>query len=40
MSADDILWRRTQLALHVAPGAARRLEAWLTVRRRGTVTTP
>lgn len=40
MSADDILWRRTKLGLHVAPGAARRLDAWLTVRRRGTVTTP
>jgi glycerol-3-phosphate dehydrogenase len=39
-SADDILWRRTKLGLHVAPGAAQRLDAWLTARRRGTVTTP
>jgi glycerol-3-phosphate dehydrogenase len=36
-SADDILWRRTKLGLHVAPGAAQRLDAWLTARRRGTV---
>jgi glycerol-3-phosphate dehydrogenase len=37
-SADDILWRRTKLGLHVAPGTAQRLDAWLTARRRGTVT--
>ena len=37
MAADDILWRRTKLGLHVAPGAAQRLDAWLTARRRGTV---
>jgi glycerol-3-phosphate dehydrogenase len=38
--ADDILWRRTKLGLHVAPGAAQRLGAWLAARRRGTVTVP
>jgi glycerol-3-phosphate dehydrogenase len=37
-SADDILWRRTKLGLHVAPGAAQRLDAWLTARRRGKAT--
>ena len=37
MAADDILWRRTKLGLHVAPGAAQRLDAWLTARRRSTV---
>jgi len=36
--ADDILWRRTKLGLHVAPGAAQRLDAWLSARRRGKVT--
>jgi glycerol-3-phosphate dehydrogenase len=40
LAADDILWRRTKLGLHVAPGAAQRLDAWLTARRRGMVTTP
>jgi glycerol-3-phosphate dehydrogenase len=39
-SADDILWRRTKLGLHVAPGAAQRLDAWLAARRHGTVTVP
>jgi glycerol-3-phosphate dehydrogenase len=37
LSADDILWRRTKLGLHVAPGAAQRLDAWLTARRRAPV---
>jgi glycerol-3-phosphate dehydrogenase len=37
LSADDILWRRTKLGLHVAPGAGQRLDAWLAARRRGTV---
>jgi glycerol-3-phosphate dehydrogenase len=32
-TADDILWRRTKLGLHVPPGAARRLDAWLAARR-------
>jgi glycerol-3-phosphate dehydrogenase len=32
-TADDILWRRTKLGLHVPPGSARRLEAWLAARR-------
>jgi len=31
--AEDILWRRTKLGLHVAPGAAQRLDAWLAARR-------
>ncbi|WP_322399960.1 glycerol-3-phosphate dehydrogenase [Massilia luteola] len=38
--ADDILWRRTKLGLHAAPGAARRVDAWLAARRRGAVTVP
>jgi glycerol-3-phosphate dehydrogenase len=37
-SADDILWRRTKLGLHVAPGAAQRLDAWFDARRHGKVT--
>ena len=36
--ADDILWRRTKLGLHLAPGAAQRLEAWLAARRPATAT--
>jgi glycerol-3-phosphate dehydrogenase len=32
-TADDILWRRTKLGLHVPPGSARRLDAWLAARR-------
>ncbi|MGX4641265.1 glycerol-3-phosphate dehydrogenase [Massilia sp. SYSU DXS3249] len=28
-SADDILWRRTKLGLHLAPGSAAVLDAWL-----------
>jgi glycerol-3-phosphate dehydrogenase len=39
-TADDILWRRTKLGLHVAPGAAQRLDTWLAARRRGPVTVP
>jgi glycerol-3-phosphate dehydrogenase len=35
--ADDILWRRTKLGLHVAPGAPQQLEAWLRARQRGSV---
>lgn len=31
-TADDILWRRTKLGLHVPPGSARRLDAWLAER--------
>jgi len=38
MTADDILWRRTKLGLHAGPGAAHRLDAWLTARRHGKVT--
>jgi len=29
LGADDVLWRRTKLGLHVAPGAAARVEDWL-----------
>jgi glycerol-3-phosphate dehydrogenase len=36
-TADDILWRRTKLGLHVPPGSARQLDAWL-AERRGVVT--
>jgi glycerol-3-phosphate dehydrogenase len=32
-TADDILWRRTKLGLHIPPGSSRRLDAWLAVRR-------
>ena len=34
LSADDILWRRTKLGLHVAPGSERLLDAWLADRAR------
>jgi glycerol-3-phosphate dehydrogenase len=30
--ADDVLWRRTKLGLHVAPGAAAQVDAWLRER--------
>jgi len=33
VGAADILWRRSKLGLHVAPGAALRLDAWLAARR-------
>ncbi len=29
VTAEDILWRRTKLGLHFAPGHAKRLESWL-----------
>jgi glycerol-3-phosphate dehydrogenase len=32
-TADDILWRRSKLGLHIPPGSSRRLDAWLAVRR-------
>lgn len=32
-TAEDILWRRTKLGLHIPPGGARRLEMWLAARR-------
>jgi glycerol-3-phosphate dehydrogenase len=32
-SAEDILWRRTKLGLHLPPGSARQLDAWLAARR-------
>ncbi|MDB5801301.1 MAG: glycerol-3-phosphate dehydrogenase [Rhodocyclales bacterium] len=32
-SAEDILWRRSKLGLHLAPDAAARLDAWLLRRR-------
>jgi glycerol-3-phosphate dehydrogenase len=35
LHADDILWRRSKLGLHVAPGAAAQLEAWLAARLAG-----
>lgn len=28
-SAEDILWRRSKLGLHIPPGSARQLESWL-----------
>lgn len=36
-SAEDILWRRTKLGLHVPAGAAAKLDEWLEVRRQKTV---
>lgn len=33
-SAEDILWRRSKLGLHLPPGAARQLDAWLDARQR------
>jgi glycerol-3-phosphate dehydrogenase len=33
-SAADILWRRSKLGLHLPPGSARQLEAWLGARRK------
>jgi glycerol-3-phosphate dehydrogenase len=33
-SAEDILWRRTKLGLHVPPGAARQVDEWLAARRK------
>ncbi|WP_036168122.1 glycerol-3-phosphate dehydrogenase [Massilia sp. 9096] len=35
LEAEDILWRRSKLGLHLAPGAALRLDAWLAARRAG-----
>ena len=32
VSAEDVLWRRSKLGLHVPPGTAERVEAWLTWR--------
>jgi len=32
LCADDVLWRRTKLGLHVAPGAAARVDDWLQAR--------
>ncbi|MDB5747603.1 MAG: glycerol-3-phosphate dehydrogenase [Massilia sp.] len=32
-SADDILWRRTKLGLHVAPGSAAVLDDWIAARQ-------
>jgi glycerol-3-phosphate dehydrogenase len=36
VTAEDILWRRSKLGLHVAPGAVGQLDEWLTARRKGT----
>jgi glycerol-3-phosphate dehydrogenase len=33
-TADDVLWRRTKLGLHVPPGAARQVDEWLAARRK------
>jgi glycerol-3-phosphate dehydrogenase len=30
--AEDVLWRRSKLGLHVAPGSAARLDAWMAAR--------
>jgi glycerol-3-phosphate dehydrogenase len=32
LGAEDVLWRRTKLGLHVAPGAGARVDAWLQER--------
>jgi glycerol-3-phosphate dehydrogenase len=31
--AEDVLWRRSKLGLHVAPGCARAIDAWLAAER-------
>jgi glycerol-3-phosphate dehydrogenase len=36
-SAADILWRRTKLGLHMPPGFARKLDAWLRARQPASV---
>ena len=36
-SAEDILWRRSKLGLHVAPGSAGVLDGWLEAWRVGQV---
>jgi glycerol-3-phosphate dehydrogenase len=37
-TADDVLWRRTKLGLHLSlqqrPGAARQVDEWLAARRK------
>ncbi|MES2299222.1 MAG: glycerol-3-phosphate dehydrogenase [Pseudomonadota bacterium] len=33
VSAADILWRRTKLGLHLPPGSAEKLDAWLALRQ-------
>jgi glycerol-3-phosphate dehydrogenase len=33
-SAEDILWRRSKLGLHLPPGSSRQLDAWLDARFR------
>jgi glycerol-3-phosphate dehydrogenase len=33
-SAEDILWRRTKLGLHIPSGKAQRLQHWLDARHR------
>jgi glycerol-3-phosphate dehydrogenase len=35
LGADDVLWRRTKLGLHVPPGAAARVDEWLKAREAG-----
>jgi glycerol-3-phosphate dehydrogenase len=35
LDAEDILWRRSKLGLHLPGGAAARLDAWLALRRAG-----
>lgn len=34
--AEDVLWRRSKLGLHVPPGCADRIDAWIATRRRET----
>ena len=36
-SAADVLWRRTKLGLHLRPGAADRIDAWMAAERRAMV---
>ncbi len=37
-TAEDVLWRRSKLGLHLGPAAAGELEAWMAARRNGTGT--
>jgi glycerol-3-phosphate dehydrogenase len=36
-SAEDILWRRSKLGLHLAPACAPAIDAWLAARQKARV---
>ncbi|MGH8854903.1 MAG: glycerol-3-phosphate dehydrogenase [Telluria sp.] len=39
-SAEDVLWRRSKLGLHLAPGCADAIDAWMAARRQPAGTKP